>query len=200
MIKLTELPYDYSALNPVISTQTLQYHYDKHHAGYVQKTNELIQDSPLNNMDLKTLILTAASNTLWTKVFNQAAQVWNHDFYWQSLTNDEGKRYLSDKLLQAVIKNFGSVNNLKKEIVVQGLNHFASGWVWLVAKGKKLEVMTTPNAQTPLTNGSLKPLLGIDLWEHAYYLDWQNLRKDYLQGVVDILLNWRFASENFDLS
>jgi len=199
MISLIPLPYDYSALNPVISTQTLQYHYGKHHAGYVQKTNELIQDATLNEMDLKTLILTAASDTLWTNVFNQAAQVWNHNFYWQSLTNDEGKRYLSDKLLKAVVKNFGSVNKLKQEMVRQGMNQFASGWLWLVSKGKILEVITTPNAQTPLTNSLLTPRLCVDLWEHAYYLDWQNLRKDYLQGVVDTLLNWQFASQNFEL-
>ncbi len=199
MIQLTPLPYDYAALNPVISSETVQFHYDKHHAGYVAKTNELIKNSPMDQMDLKTLILSAASENAFSKILNQAAQVWNHDFYWKSLSNQEADHYPSDALLDCIFRQFGSMVNLKKEMLQAGLNQFASGWLWLVHEGKDLKVMTTPNAQTPLTNAVLTPLLGIDLWEHAYYLDWQNLRKDYLTGVMENLLNWRFASQNFSI-
>lgn len=197
MIQLTPLPYDYSALNPIISTETLQYHYDKHHAGYVAKTNELIKNSPMDEMDLESIVLIASKDTALTQLFNQSAQVWNHDFYWKSLSNQEANHYLSDALLEAVFQQYGSLTTLKKEMVQAGVNHFASGWLWLVVENGKLKIMTTSNAHTPLTNSLINPLLGIDLWEHAYYLDWQNLRKDYLNGIMENLLNWQFASQNF---
>lgn len=200
MLKPILLPYDYSSLNPIISTQTMQFHFDKHYLGYINKTNELIKDSALDKLSVKDLVVFTGAESGYSKIFNQAAQVWNHEFYWQSLTNDEGKRYLSDTLLKKITDEFGSVNELKSQILLEGMNFFGSGWIWLVLKEGKLALLTTVNAQTPLTDSSLTPLLCIDLWEHAYYLDWQNLRKDYLQGVLDNLINWQFASNNFDLS
>ncbi len=196
MIPLTPLPYNYTALNPVISTQTLHYHYDKHYSGYVTKTNELIQSSPMDHMNLTELVLFSAEDKKLIKIFNQSAQVWNHEFYWNSLTTEEKNKYLSDDLMTAVIKNFGSVNQLKNDLIRQGLAHFGSGWLWLIAQPGKLKIQTTSNAQTPLTQKNTVPLLCIDLWEHTYYLDWQNLRKDYLQGVLDNLINWQFANQN----
>ena len=200
MLKPILLSYDYSSLNPIISTQTMQFHFDKHYLGYINKTNELIKNSALDRLNLKDLVLFTGAESGYSKIFNQAAQVLNHEFYWQSLTNDEGKRYLSDTLLKKITAEFDSVNELKSQILLEGMNFFGSGWIWLVLKEGKLALLTTANAQTPLTDSSLTPLLCIDLWEHAYYLDWQNLRKDYLQGVLDNLINWQFASNNFDLS
>lgn len=197
MIELPDLPYEMNALEPYISERTLSFHYGKHHAAYVQKTNDLIKGTEFADKSLKELILIAASDTVLTPLFNNAAQSFNHDFYWKSLSPT--KQQISLKLEEALIRDFGSVDNFKKEFVSAATGQFASGWAWLVAdKDDKLKIMTTSNAGTPLTHASLRPLLCLDVWEHAYYLDYQNKRPDYLKSVVDNLLNWDFALENYE--
>lgn len=197
MIELPVLPYEMNALEPYISERTLSFHYGKHHAAYVQKTNDLIQGTEFADKSLKELILIAASDTVLTPLFNNAAQSFNHDFYWKSLTPE--KQQISLKLEEALIRDFGSVDAFKKAFVEAATGQFASGWAWLVADNEdRLKIMTTSNAGTPLTHASLRPLLCLDVWEHAYYLDYQNKRPDYLKSVVDNLLNWDFALENYE--
>ena len=198
MITLPQLPYDFNVLSPFISEKTLRFHYEKHHAGYVNTTNALIKGTELENKSLKQIVLTAASDTIYTKLFNNAAQSWNHEFYWKSLTPDASKNSPSLELLEQINKDFGSLEELQNLLIDKGLNQFASGWLWLVKEKENLKVMTTSNAETPLTKTQLTPLLCVDVWEHAYYLDYQNLRKDYLTGVVQKLLNWEFAYQNWN--
>ena len=197
MITLPQLPYDFHALEPVISERTLRFHYEKHHAGYVNTTNSLVKGTDLEDKSLNEIILTAASDTVYAKLFNNAAQTWNHSFYWNSLTPDPQKQQLPSGLSIQINKDFGSLEELQNILIDKGMNQFASGWLWLVLEEGKLKVITTPNADTPLTKQNLIPLLCVDVWEHAYYLDYQNLRKDYLTGVVKNLLNWEFANKNW---
>ena len=196
MIELPKLPFKFNELAPFVSEKTLHFHYEKHHAGYVSTTNALIKGTELENKTLKDIILTAASDTLYTKLFNNAAQSWNHAFYWNSLTPDISKHVPSPELAERIKKDFGSQEKLQNLLIDKGLNQFASGWVWLVAEKGALKVMSTSNADTPLTKPNLTPLLCIDVWEHAYYLDYQNLRKNYLMGIVTNLLNWEFVNNN----
>ncbi len=197
MIELPDLPYEMNALEPYISERTLSFHYGKHHAAYVQKTNDLIKGTEFADKSLKELILIAASDTVLTPLFNNAAQSFNHDFYWKSLSPT--KQQISLKLEQALIRDFGSVEKFKEAFINAATGQFASGWAWLVADNEdRLKIMTTSNAGTPLTHASLRPLLCLDVWEHAYYLDYQNKRLDYLKGLVDNLLNWDFALENYE--
>jgi len=198
MIRLHPLPYDFKALEPYISEKTIRFHYGKHQAGYVKTTNNLINQTEMENMDLKNLIVTAASDTVLTKLFNNSAQVWNHQFYWNSLTSDLEKRSISNELKNIIDRDFGSINNCLNQIIEVGINQFGSGWVWLTSEKGTLKITSTTNAQTPITQYSIKPLLCIDVWEHAYYLDYQNNRKEYLTQIVNNLLNWNFASQNIN--
>ena len=197
MITLPQLPYDFNALAPCISEKTVRFHYEKHHAGYVNTTNDLIKGTDLENASLEEIILSAASDTVYTKLFNNAAQIWNHNFYWNSLAPMGQKNSLSPELSEQIKKDFGNLEELQKQLIEKGLAQFGSGWIWLVSGKGGLKVITTSNAETPLTKPELIPLLCVDVWEHAYYLDYQNLRKDYLTGVIQNLLNWEFVSQNF---
>ncbi len=199
-IQLPQLPYAENALEPVISARTVSFHYGKHHAGYVQKTNELIAGQPYENASLEELILMSAPKPDSTMgiLFDNAAQVWNHTFYWNSLTPADQPQSVPDSLRQLIDRDFGSVEALKAKLVRKGLTLFGSGWIWLVLENGGLRVVKTSNAATPLTNPEQKPLLCIDVWEHAYYLDEQNRRADYLKQVTDNLLNWSFAAENLE--
>ena len=197
MISLPQLPYNFNALDPVLSEKTLRFHYEKHHAGYVNTTNLLIKGSELEDKSLQEIILTAASDTVYTKLFNNAAQVWNHNFYWNSLSNEAQQHQPSPEFMEQINKDFGTLSELQNVLIDKGINQFASGWVWLMDEKGTLKVVTTANAETPLTKPALIPLLCIDVWEHAYYLDYQNNRKDYLIGTVQHLINWEFASQNW---
>ena len=159
-------------------------------------TNSLVKGTDLEDKSLNEIILTAASDTVYAKLFNNAAQIWNHSFYWNSLTPDPQKQQLPSGLSIQINKDFGSLEELQNILIDKGMNQFASGWVWLVSEKGTLKAMTTSNADTPLVKPDWIPLLCIDVWEHAYYLDYQNLRKDYLTGVVHNLLNWEFAHQN----
>lgn len=191
-ITLPPLPYADDALAPSISATTLQTHHGKHHKAYVDKTNAAIEGTDLADASLEKII--AAAEAKGDKgLFNNAAQSWNHAFYWNSLAPARSEP--AGELAAAVQSAFGSLDKLEAELAAQGAAHFASGWVWLLEKGGKLSVEQTHDAATFAT-GEAKPLLVIDLWEHAYYLDHKNLRPDYLKAVIEKHLNWDFAAEN----
>lgn len=193
-ISLLPLPYAKDALAPHISADTLALHHGKHHKGYVDKTNTLAAEAGLDGKSLNEIVL-AADKAGNKKLFNQSAQVWNHGFYWHSMTADGGKP--EGSLADAIKRDFGGYADFKKEFAKTATDHFASGWGWLVADGRgKLSVVDTGDAETALT-GKANPLLVIDVWEHAYYLDHQNKRADYVEAVIGKLLNWEFAAENY---
>ncbi len=192
-IKLMPLPYPLDALEPAISAETLTFHHDKHHKGYVTKTNELVAGSPDEDRPLEAIIASArATNN--DELFNQAAQVWNHGFYWASL--NPKKSAPSEELAAAVSSSFGSQGKMIDALVEAATGQFGSGWAWLIANGDRLLIDTTGDADQPDVRVS-RPLLVIDVWEHAYYIDRRNDRPAYLKAITE-LLNWQFASENFD--
>ena len=192
-VELMPLPYPTNALEPTISARTLEFHHGKHHKAYVAKTNELVAGTPLEGSTLNSIVLNALAGKD-AALRNQAGQAWNHGFYWMSLSPDGGEP--SVQLATAIQQSFGSRDNLAHQLVEAAAAHFASGWAWLLADGAKLSIETTHDAGCPI-DGPARPLLVIDVWEHAYYLDHQNDRKAYLQAVVGNLLNWDFASANF---
>jgi Fe-Mn family superoxide dismutase len=191
---LPVLPYAESALDPVISANTLSFHYGKHHKGYVETLNKLVAGTELAGLSLEQLINETAGQADKATVFNNAAQTWNHTFYWRSLRPKGGGEPPAE-LLDLIKSAFGTVDACKKELATAATTQFGSGWAWLVLEGDKLKVVKTANAETPLTKGA-KPLLTIDVWEHAYYLDFQNRRADYVNAVLDKLINWDFAADN----
>ena len=193
-ITLPALPYAEDALAPAISADTLRTHHGKHHKAYVDKVNDAAKDGPLDGASLEEII-KAAKDKGDKPLFNNAAQAWNHGFYWKSLS--PASQAPSGALADAITQGFGPVDKLGEELAKQGTAHFASGWVWLVARGTKLSVEQTHDAETFAT-GEARPLLVIDLWEHAYYLDHKNVRPDYLKQVIADHLAWDFASRNFD--
>jgi Fe-Mn family superoxide dismutase len=187
---LIDLPFVADALEPAISAETLSFHHGKHHKAYVEKTNAAVQDSDLAEAGLETVISKTRGKS--AGLFNNAAQVWNHGFYWHSLWPEVGAP--SGDLAEKIAGSFGSLEGLKKTLSSAGAGHFASGWVWLVEQGGVLSIEETHDAET-LADGDANPLLVIDLWEHAYYLDHQNARPAYLAAVIE-RLNWGFAAEN----
>jgi Fe-Mn family superoxide dismutase len=193
-IALPPLPFAQSALEPVISANTLSFHYGKHHKTYVDTLNKLIAGTEFADMPLEKIIKATAGSTEHAGIFDNAAQAWNHTFYWHSLKGKGGGEPPAE-LKKLIDTSFGGVDNCKKELSAACVGEFGSGWAWLVQDGQKLKVIKTGNAQTPIAKGP-KPLLTIDVWEHAYYLDYQNRRVDYANAVLDKLINWGFAAEN----
>jgi Fe-Mn family superoxide dismutase len=193
-IELPSLPYAETALDPVISAKTIGFHYGKHHKGYVENLNKLIAGTQLADLPLESIITGAAGKADQTAIFNNAAQTWNHSFYWRCLKPKGGGEPRA-ALKQKIEASFGTLEACKKELAAAAMTQFGSGWTWLVLDGQKLKVVKTGNADVPLTAG-MKPLLTIDVWEHAYYLDYQNRRADYVNAVLEKLLNWDFAAEN----
>lgn len=196
-VLLPQLPFAADSLAPTISAQTLSFHHGKHHQAYVTVLNKLLPDSPLAGQSLEQVICAAAGKPEFAGIFNNAAQVWNHTFFWNSLSADGAARTPSAPLLTAITRAFGSLEACNKALAEAALTQFGSGWAWLVAEKGVVRVLKTPNAETPLTLKGVQPLLTIDVWEHAYYLDWQNRRADYAQAVLSKLTNWKFASANF---
>lgn len=193
-IELPDLPYSKSALAPHVSKETLEFHHGKHHAAYVDKTNAAIKGTPLDDASLEEIVRAAADKGD-QGLFNNAAQSWNHTFYWNSMAPDGGGQPKGD--IAAAIKDaFGDYDGFKKAFADAGATQFGSGWAWLVVKNGKLEVRKTANAETPLTDAGATPLLTMDVWEHAYYLDYQNKRPDYISTFLDKLVNWDFVNAN----
>ena len=195
-IILPELSYPKDALAPYISEKTLDFHYGKHHNTYVVNVNKLIEGTGLANETLENIIKKTAGDSSKSGIFNNAAQVWNHTFYWHSMKPNGGgppNGAIADKIKA----DFGSYDKFAEEFKNAGITQFGSGWVWLVVKNGKLEVMKTSNADTAIAHG-LKPVLTMDVWEHAYYLDYQNRRADYLDALIKNLVNWHFANSCID--
>jgi Fe-Mn family superoxide dismutase len=193
-ITLPPLPYADNALDPVISANTLGFHYGKHHKAYVDNLNKLIAGTPLEGQSLEAIIKDSAGKADKAGIFNNSAQIWNHTFYWNSLKPNGGGAPPA-ALAKLIERDFGSLDNLKKELATAATTQFGSGWAWLASDNGKLVVTKTSNAELPLTKGQ-KALLTIDVWEHAYYLDYQNRRPDYANAVIEKLLNWQFAADN----
>lgn len=193
---LPELPYAKDALEPHISAQTFDFHHGKHHNAYVTNLNKMIEGTDLADKSLEEIIEISSKDSSKAGIFNNAAQVWNHTFFWNSMTPNGGGTP-SGALADKINADFGSFEKFAEEFKTAGATQFGSGWAWLVLDAGSLKVVKTPNAETPLTKGQT-PLLTIDVWEHAYYLDFQNRRPDFIATFLDKLANWKFAAENFD--
>jgi len=185
------LPYKMDALKPYISDQTLLVHYGKHYSGYVDKANQYLKGSGFEGKTADEIIVLTAGKKEYTAIFNNVAQAWNHAFFWKCLKPNGRK--VGDDLADRIIKSFGSFDTFKQNFLAAAKSQFGSGWAWLVLDGEKLKIITTANADTPIAHG-LKPLFTVDVWEHAYYLDYQNRRADYVKNILDHLADWDFVS------
>jgi len=192
--ELPPLPYDYDALTPYIGSDTLKFHHDKHHATYVNTLNNLTKDTELANKPLEEVIKETHNDSSKVTVFNNAAQVWNHTFYWNCMKKNGGSP--SGELAEKINASFGSLDKFKEEFKNAGATQFGSGYAWLVLDNGELKVLKTLNAENPMVKNQT-PLLTSDVWEHAYYLDYQNRRPDYLQTFLDNLINWDFVAQNY---
>ena len=194
--ELPALPYDKTALEPHISSNTLDFHHGKHHNAYVTKLNELIAGTDLENKSLEEIILVAAKDEPKSGLFNNAAQVWNHTFYWNSMAPNGGGKPTGE-LADKIEADFGSFDEFASQFKAAGAGRFGSGWAWLVVDASgKLKVTKTLNADLPMAHGETA-LLTMDVWEHAYYLDYQNRRPDYMGAFLGNLVNWEFAATNY---
>jgi Fe-Mn family superoxide dismutase len=192
---LPPLPYDEEALAPVISAKTMSFHYGKHHKAYVDKLNELVTGTEYAEMKLEDVVRASFGDPSKQEIFNNAGQAWNHSFFWTCLS-PLGSKPTGD-MMRAIERDLGGYDAFKEKFAKEGVAQFGSGWVWLVANGDRLVIEKTPNAVTPMAEGK-RCLLTIDVWEHAYYLDYQNRRPDFLKEVIGKLLNWDFAMQNFE--
>lgn len=192
--ELPALPYAKDALEPHISANTFDFHHGKHHNTYVVNLNNMTADTDMASMSLEDIMKATAGDASKAGIFNNAAQVWNHTFFWNSMSPNGGGAP-TGKIADAINASFGSFDAFKEAFKTAGMTQFGSGWAWLVAKDGKLEVVKTPNAECPLTNG-YTPILTCDVWEHAYYLDYQNRRPDFLEAFLTHLVNWDFANAN----
>jgi Fe-Mn family superoxide dismutase len=197
LLVLDPLPYSEDALEPYISAKTMSFHYGKHYAGYVNKAKRLLKDSSFQDKTLAEVIRLTADKKEYVDLFNNAAQAWNHAFFWQCMKPDGGglpKGELAKKIEDA----FGSFDAFKKDFLAASKGRFGSGWVWLVLDRDTLKILTTANADTPLAH-ELKPVFTVDVWEHAYYLDYQNRRADFVETVLDKLANWDFVASQLEI-
>ncbi len=193
-IELPALPYEADALEPYIGATTLGFHHGKHHQTYVTNTNNLIKGTDLENASLEAIIAASANNAEKVGLFNNAAQVWNHTFYWSCMKKGGGGAP-TGAIAAKINEDFGSYDAFAEAFKNAGLTQFGSGWAWLVLEGGKLKITKTPNADTPMAHGQ-KAILTVDVWEHAYYLDYQNKRADYIDTFLKHLVNWDFANAN----
>jgi len=192
--ELPALPYAENALEPYYSAKTISFHHGKHHKAYVDNLNKLVPGTDLEGKSLEEVVLASAGNPQKAGIFNNAAQIWNHTFFWHSLKPGGGGRptgALAAKIDQA----FGSYQKFAEQFKAAAVGRFGSGWAWLVVEGGALKIVATPNAETPIT-AKQTPLFTVDVWEHAYYLDYQNRRPDFVQAFLDHLVNWDFANAN----
>ncbi len=191
---LPPLPYHTNALEPYISSRTIEFHYGKHHQAYATNTQKLIAGTKLEKLPLKDIVQKSYGNKELVSTYNNAAQLFNHDFYWECMKPNGGGKP-QGKIFQAIERSFGNFDAFVKIFSESAAARFGSGWTWLVKDGDHLKVISTGNADTPIATGSV-PLLTIDVWEHAYYLDYQNRRADYIKAFMDHLVNWEFAAKN----
>jgi len=194
--ELPSLPYDKAALEPHMSAETFSYHHEKHHQTYVTNLNNLVSGTSFETQTLPEIIRNTAGDNENVGVFNNAAQIWNHTFYWNSMKPSGGGEPQGE-LLEQINKDFGSYDKFKEEFKKAGATQFGSGWAWLVWKNGSLQVMKTANADLPMAHGA-EALMTADVWEHAYYIDYRNKRPDYLAVFLDKLVNWDFAGHNFN--
>ena len=195
-IELDKLPYAEDALAPVISANTISFHYGKHHAGYVKTLNGLIAGTKYAELSLAEIVRASSADGN-AAVFNNAAQAWNHTFYWNTLAPVGKGGDPSAALSTAITAAFGSLEACKAALADAAVKRFGSGWAWLIAEGGKLAIVSTPNAETPIVRAGVVPLAVVDVWEHAYYLDWQNRRADHVKDVIGKLFSWKAISERF---
>jgi Fe-Mn family superoxide dismutase len=193
-ITLPQLSFEKDALAPYISANTLDFHYGKHHKAYVDNLNKLIEGTELAAKSLEEIIKIAAKDSAKAGIFNNAAQVWNHSFYWQCLKKAGGSAP-TGAVAEKIKATWGNFEKFADDLKNAGITQFGSGWAWLISEGNELKITKTANADTPIAHGQ-KPLLTIDVWEHAYYLDYQNRRPDYLSAVIQNLINWDFVNAN----
>ena len=193
-ITLPELPFAKDALDPIISAQTLDFHHGKHHNAYVTNANNLLKGTDLEDQDMETIIQKTAGDEARVGIFNNTAQAFNHSFYWKCMKPGGGGAP-TGPIAEQITATFGSYETFAESFKTAGVTQFGSGWAWLVQDGDDLKIMKTLNADTPLAHG-MNPLLTADVWEHAYYLDYQNRRPDYLAAFLDKLVNWDFVNAN----
>lgn len=191
---LPDLPYAPNALEPYISANTLSFHHGKHHATYVTNTNNMIKDTPLATASLEEIIVASAKDPAKQGLFNNSAQVWNHTFFWHCMKPGGGGKPKGD-IAQRIEKDLGGYDKFKEDFKQAAVTQFGSGWAWLVLDGGKVRIVKTPNADLPMAHGQ-KALLTVDVWEHAYYLDYQNRRPDFVTAFIDNLINWEFVEKN----
>jgi superoxide dismutase, Fe-Mn family len=192
--ELPPLPYPKNALEPHISERTMDFHYGRHHQAYVTNLNNLVKDQPLERQSLEEIIAATYKDSSKTGVFNNAAQVWNHTFFWHSM-KPQGGGAPSGEITTAITRDCGGLDKFKEQFKAAAVGQFGSGWAWLVADRGQLKIVPTPNAVNPLAEGQTA-LLTCDVWEHAYYLDYQNRRPDFVQTFLDHLINWEFVAQN----
>ncbi|MCV0396140.1 MAG: superoxide dismutase [Rhizobiaceae bacterium] len=193
--ELPELPYDYEALQPYMSKETLEYHHDKHHKAYVDKGNELAAEAGMEGKSVEEVVKASFGNN--QPLFNNAAQHYNHIHFWKWMKKGGGGNKLPEKLQKAFDSDLGGYDKFKQDFVQAGVGQFGSGWAWVAVKNGKLEIMKTPNGENPLVHGG-KPILGVDVWEHSYYIDYRNARPKYLEAFVDSLINWDYVLECYE--
>ncbi|HKX35790.1 MAG TPA: superoxide dismutase [Rhizorhapis sp.] len=192
---LPELPYAKNAFGDIISQETFDFHHGKHHNAYVVKANELIPQAGLEGASLSKAI-KAAKEMGKTGLFNQVGQIWNHSFYWLCLSPE--KQQPTGKLLDLIQRDFGSLDEMLAKFKAEAVGHFASGWAWLVLNNGKLEITSLHDADTPVAHDGMQPLLTLDVWEHAYYIDYRNARPDYVDSLLKNAINWEFVAQNLD--
>tara|TARA_Y100001935_G_C17104892_1_gene407841 strand:- start:21 stop:614 length:594 start_codon:yes stop_codon:yes gene_type:complete len=194
--ELPKLDYKKTALAPIMSEKTLDLHHGKHHQTYITNLNKFILDSGMEKMSLEEIILNASKDKSKTAIFNNASQHWNHILFWKCMKPNGGGK-IPPKLETKIKSDFGNLANFKKEFIQAGITQFGSGWCWLSLNNGKLVVSKTPNAENPLIK-NMKPLLGCDVWEHSYYVDYQSRRPEYLENFFEKLINWEFVASNLD--
>jgi superoxide dismutase, Fe-Mn family len=193
---LPDLPFQKEALGDYMSAETLDYHHGKHHKAYVDKTNGMLGDKGLEGASL-TEVIRAAKERGDNGLFNNSAQIWNHSFYWQCLAPPQGQRP-SGQLAEMIDDAFGSTDNLLAKLKEEAVGHFSNGWAWLVLDRDQLKITSLHDADTPVVHEGMKPLLTLDVWEHAYYIDYRNARPDFAEKVLGNIVNWEFVAQNLD--
>ncbi len=189
MFEMKLLPFEFSALDPYMSSKTFEFHYGKHYKAYIDKLNELIKDTPYADMPLEAIIKESYKHPEHKAIYNNAGQVWNHQFFWNSLSA-EGATKPNAKVMTQIEEAFGSYDNFKKEFKAKAVAQFGSGWCWVVQKEGKIEIVSTANADSPISLDLGQPLVCVDVWEHAYYLDYQNRRPDFVDAFLEHMIKW----------